>query len=196
MRELIEKDKEIIVVPSDFKCANKGIITDVKPTEFTVKLKYAAKGFLKNNYCEFFTTTSHGTLSFNSYPKEIESDTLVVATPAKHKFLQRRQYRRIKFIENLEMKSENDTVKIMTLDVSAGGMKLTTSDNISIEKDYEFSLPLSEIQTINCVFSPIRIEKNQEGGYTVSGRYIYKNNLDKMTLIQYCAKRSIEIQNK
>ncbi len=196
MRELIEKDREITVVPTDYKCANKGIITDVQPQFFTVKLKNEAKGFLKHNYCEFFTTTSHGTLSFNSYPESIEGNTIVVATPAKHKFLQRRQYRRIKFIEKIEIRSGSDTCKVMTLDISAGGMKCMTSDSVSIDKDYDLILPLSESQNIECRFSPVRIEKDSQGGYLVSGRFLYKENRDRMVLIQYCTKRSIEIKNK
>ncbi|MBQ2612064.1 PilZ domain-containing protein [bacterium] len=196
MRELIEKDREITVVPTDYKCANKGIITDVQPQFFTVKLKNEAKGFLKHNYCEFFTTTSHGTLSFNSYPESIEGNTIVVATPAKHKFLQRRQYRRIKFIEKIEIRSGSDICKVMTLDISAGGMKCMTSDSVSIDKDYDLILPLSESQNIECRFSPVRIEKDSQGGYLVSGRFLYKENRDRMVLIQYCTKRSIEIKNK
>ena len=196
MRELIEKDREITVIPADFKFANKGIITDVQPKFFTVKLKNEAKGFLKHNYCEFFTTTAHGTLSFNSYPETIEGNTIVVATPAKHKFLQRRQYRRIKFVENISLKCADETCSIMTLDISAGGMKFVTEAGISIDKEYETELPLDVDKKIVCRFSPIRIEKRAEGDYAVSGRFLYKSNHDKMVLIQYCTKRSIEIKNK
>ena len=58
------------------------------------------------------------------------------------------------------------------------------------------TLPLSEKQSIECKFSPIRIEKNENGGYTISGRFDFHNSIDKMTLIQFCTKRSIEIKNK
>ncbi len=75
-------------------------------------------------------------------------------------------------------------------------MKLKTKDNINIEGKYSIILPLSEEQNINCEFSPIRIEKNSDGGYTVSGQFVYNSSHDKMTLIQYCAKRNIEIKNK
>ena len=37
---------------------------------------------------------------------------------------------------------------------------------------------------------------SENGGYTVSGRFEYQNNIDKMTITQYCTKRSIEIKNK
>ena len=196
MRELIEKDQRIIMVPHDFKFANKGTITEVQPDYFMLELDYDADGILRSNYCEFYTQTSHGTLYFDSYAKEINGKTLKIASPAKHKFLQRRQYTRIKYILDLDMYTEGETKKITTLDISAGGMKFKTHDAINIDRDYKITLPLSEEQSIECGFSPIRIEKNNEGGYTISGRFDYNSSMDKMTLTQYCAKRSIEIKNK
>lgn len=196
MRELISKDQRIIMVPHDFKFANKGTITEVAPDYFMLELDYEPDGILRSNYCEFYTQTTHGTLYFDSYAKEINGKTLKIASPAKHKFLQRRQYTRIKYILDLDMFEEGNALKITTLDISAGGMKLKTGENINIEKDYKITLPLSEEQNIECVFSPIRIEKNNEGSYTVSGRFEYNSSRDRMTLIQYCAKRSIEIKNK
>lgn len=197
MRELISKNQRIIMVPHDFKFANKGTIIDVQPDFFMLELDYEPDGILKSNYCEFYTQTTHGTLYFDSYAKEINGKILKIASPAKHKYLQRRQYTRIKYILDLEMFSnDNETKKITTLDISAGGMKFKTYDNINIEQEYKITLPLSEEQNIECKFSPIRIEKNNLGGYTVSGRFDYNSGRDKMTLTQYCAKRSIEIKNK
>ena len=196
MRELISKEQRIIMVPHDFKFANKGTIIDVQPDYFMLELDYEPDGILRSNYCEFYTQTPHGTLYFDSYATEINGKTLKIASPAKHKYLQRRQYTRIKYIHDLDMFSDNETKKITTLDLSAGGMKFKTNDNINIEQIYSLTLPLSEEQNLECRFSPIRIEKNNFGGYTVSGQFEYKSSHDKMTLTQYCAKRSIEIKNK
>ena len=191
MRELIEKDRKITVVPSDFKCANKGTIVDVEPRYFTIELEYEPDGIMRHNYCEFYTQTNHGTLYFDSYPETIEGNRVKIANPAKHRFLQRRQYTRIKFVHELDLTADNIAHKITTLDISAGGMKIKTNENINIEGNYKIVLPLSEEQFVECVFSPIRIEKNENGGYTISGRFEYHNNKDKMTLTQYCTKRSI-----
>ena len=196
MRELISKDQRIILVPHDFKYANKGTITEVAPDYFMLELDYEPDGILRSNYCEFYTQTQYGTLYFDSYAKEINGKVLKIASPAKHKFLQRRQYTRIKYILDLDMYADDKTLNITTLDISAGGMKLKTKENINIEKEYKITLPLSEEQSVECKFSPIRIEKNNENGYTVSGRFEYNTSHDKMTIIQYCAKRNIEIKNK
>ena len=196
MRELLEKDQKVIMVPADFKYANKGTITDVTPQGFTLELDYEPDGVLKSNYCEFYLETQNGTLYFDSYPKSIEGKTLLVANPAKHKFLQRRRYTRIKFIYDIELKGENISHKITTLDISAGGMKFKTNENVNIEGVYDVTLPLTEEMKITCKYIPIRIEKGNDGIYTHSGRFDFYANRDKMSLIQYCAKRSIEIKNK
>ena len=196
MRELIEKDRQITIVPADFKCANKGRIINVEPKYFTIELEHEPIGILRHNYCEFYTQTTHGTLYFDSFPETIEGKLVKIANPAKHRFLQRRQYTRIKFVYDLDLTYDGGTHKITTLDISAGGMKFKTNENVNIEGKYEITLPLSEKQNIKCKFAPIRIEKNENGGYTLSGRFEYYDNKDKMTLTQYCAKRSIEIRNK
>lgn len=196
MRELIEKGQKIVMVPHDFKFANKGEVTDVFPDGFTLQLDYEPDGILKSNYCEFYTQTQNGTLFFTSYAKDINEKTLKISSPAKHKFLQRRQYSRIKFVQDIDISADYISYKIKTLDISAGGMKFITSENLDIEKNYYITLPLSKEQSVECIYSPIRIEKNDNKTYTHSGRFEFKNNKDKMTLIQYCAKRSIEIKNK
>ncbi len=196
MRELVVEDQEILMIPQNFKFANRGKVTAVRAGDFTLELDYEPDGVLENTYCEFYTQTSHGKLYFDSYAKEINGKTLIVASPAKHKFLQRRQYTRIKYMNELELFLDGNSYKILSLDISAGGMKLQTDSNINIEGNYDVSLPLSDNLTISCKFQPIRIEKRNEGGYTISGQFVYNSSHDKMILTQFCAKRSVEIKNK
>ena len=103
MRELVVEDQEILMIPQNFKFANRGKVTAVRAGDFTLELDYEPDGVLENTYCEFYTQTSHGKLYFDSYAKEINGKTLIVASPAKHKFLQRRQYTRIKYMNELEL---------------------------------------------------------------------------------------------
>ena len=196
MRELVVENQEILMIPQNFKFANRGKVTEVRAGDFTLELDYEPQGVLENTYCEFYTQTSHGKLYFDSYAKEINGKTLIIASPAKHKFLQRRQYTRIKYMNELELFLDGNSYKISTLDISAGGMKLKTDSNINIEGTFDVSLPLSDNLTLACKFQPIRIEKRNEGGFTISGQFVYNSSHDKMILTQYCAKRSVEIKNK
>lgn len=196
MRELVVENQEILIIPQNFKFANRGTVTKVNAGDFVLELDFPPENILENTYCEFYTQTSHGKLYFSSYAKNIDGKVLTIASPAKHKFLQRRQYTRIKFVQDLKLMLGDSSYDITTVDISAGGMKLKTKENINIEGSYAVSVPLFEDRQINCTFEPIRIEKASEGGYTISGQFVYNSSNDKMILTQYCAKRSIEIKNK
>ena len=198
MRELIEKDQRVTIIPADFKCANKGVVTEVKPDGFTLLLDYPADGILKDTYCEFYTESSHGTLYFESFAKQINDDnkTLEISSPARHKFLQRRKFTRIKYVHDIPLRIGDKSFDITTLDISAGGMKFKTNANIDIEGKYTVNLPLTKDTSVECYYKPIRIERTDEGKFIHSGRFEYKQNIDRMTMIQYCTKRSIEIKNK
>ena len=176
MRELVVENQEVLLIPQDYKFANRGKVTAVRAGDFTLELEYEPENIMVNTYCEFYTQTPHGKLYFDSYAKEINGKTLIIASPAKHKFLQRRQYTRIKFLNNLQLHLDG---------------------NLNIDGSYAVSVPLSDSLSVDCEFQPIRIEKRmEEGGYTVSGQFVYKSSHDKMILTQFCAKRSVEIKNK
>lgn len=197
MRELVVEGQEVLIIPPNYKAANKGTVTAVSAGDFTLELKYDLdESVLIDTYCEFYTQTKHGKLHFDSYAKKIEGKTMVIASPAKHKFLQRRQYTRVKFIHDLNMNFNGKDYKISTLDISAGGMKLKTAEKIDIEGNYTVNVPISDNKNLTCVFQPIRIEKATEGGYTISGQFEYNSSYDKMVLTQFCAKRNVEIKNK
>ncbi len=196
MRELIKNEQLVTIVPQDFKNSNKGKVIDVSTDGFRMKLKYKPEGLLKNHICDFYSLTDNGYLYFESYIQSLENNVISIANPVKHRFLQRRKYTRIKFIEDLELVYENTMHKVRTLDLSAGGMKLQTKENIDIEKEYKITLKLSNEQEIKCKYQLIRVEKGDNGLYTISGRFTNLSNIDKMTLIQFCMKKDMENMNK
>ena len=196
MRELIKKEQLVTIVPQDFKNSNKGRVLDVSMEGFRMELKYKPDGLLKNHICDFYSLTDNGYLYFESYIQGIENNVVTIANPVKHRFLQRRKFTRIKFTEDLELICDDITHKVRTLDLSAGGMKLTTKENIDIEKEYKVSIKLSNEQEVKCKYQLIRVEKNDSGMYTISGRFTNLSNIDKMTLIQFCMKKDMENMNK
>ena len=196
MRELIKKEQLVTIVPQDFKNSNKGRVLDVSMEGFRMELKYKPEGLIKNHICDFYSMTDNGYLYFESYIQNLENNVISIANPVKHRFLQSRKFTRIKFIENLELVF-NDTVhKVRTLDLSAGGMKIQTADNIDIDKEYKVSIKLSDEQEVNCKYQLIRVEKGDNGLFTISGRFTNQSNIDRMTLIQFCMKKDMENMNK
>ena len=196
MRELVKKEQLVTIVPQDFRNSNKGHVLEVDSTGFRMKLLYTPEGLQKNHICDFYSLTDNGYLYFESYIHNIENNVITIANPIKHRFLQRRKYTRIKFMENIELVCEDVKHNARTLDISAGGMKIQTSENIDIEKDYKVTIALTEEQQISCKYQLIRVEKSDSGLYTISGRFTQISNIDKMTLIQYCMKKDMENLNK
>ena len=163
---------------------------------FSMQLKYIPRGLLKQNICDFYSLTDNGYLYFESFIKDVKGNTVSIANPKKHRFLQRRKFTRIKFIEDLEL-IYNDTVHhVQTLDLSAGGMKLKTKENINIEYAYRVCIKLNDEIEVNCKYQLIRVEKNNDGYYIISGQFTNLSNVDKMSLVHFCMKKSMETANK
>lgn len=196
MRELIKKEQIVTIVPHDFKNSNKGKVMEVSQEGFSMELKYKPEGLLKNHICEFYSMTDNGYLYFESYIQGIENNIIKIANPVKHRFLQRRKYTRVSFFEDIEMVFENSVYKARTLDISAGGMKIQTIENLDIEKEYKVVIKLSNEQEVKCKYQLIRVERKDDGQYIISGRFTQLSNIDKMVLVQYCMQKEMEMQNK
>ena len=91
----------------------------------------------------------------------------------------------------------NDVVHhVRTLDLSAGGMKLKTTENINMEYAYRVCIKLNDEIEINCKYQLIRMEKDNNGEYIISGQFTNLSNVDKMSLVHFCMKKSMETSNK
>ena len=196
MRELIKEEQVVTIVPQDFKNSNKGKVVNVSTDGFEMELKYEPKGLIQNHICDFYSLTDNGYLYFESYIQNLEENVVTIANPVKHRFLQRRKFTRIKFLEEMELVHGKKSHKVRSLDLSAGGMKLQTSENINIEHEYKVTIKLNNEQEVNCKYQLIRVEKGDNGLYTISGRFTSLSNIDKMTLIQFCMKKDMENMNK
>ena len=196
MRELIKKDQIVDIIPQDFKNSNKGKVLNVDMDGFTMQLKYTPKGLIQNHICDFYSLTDNGYLYFESYIKDLNNNIISIANPIKHRFLQRRKFTRITFLSDIELKSGDKVHKARTLDISAGAMKLSTKENINIEDEYDVTLQLEKDLSVSCKYKLIRVEKNDAGIYTISGRFTCLSNIDKMTLVQFCMKKNMENINK
>lgn len=196
MSELVQKEQIISIVPQDFRNANKGKVLNADADRFLVEALHPPKGILLDNLIEFYSQTPNGVLYFVSDVVKIEGNILTVLNPVKHRFLQRRKFTRIKFIQEMDFNLKEQSYPIKTIDLSAGGMRLVTRENIDINSEYDVCIQLSHDQTVNCRFQPIRIEKKDEGFYTISGRFQNLSNVDRMVLVQFCMNKNMENINK
>lgn len=196
MNELLEKGQEISIVPQDFRNSNKASVVDVQDSKFTLEVFHEPTGILLKKINEFYSPTKNGMLYFSSDVTEINGNILTVSFPRKHRFLQRRAFTRIKMKRDMQLSLDGKFFKILLLDLSAGGVKLVTKERLDIDSEYGFKIELLDSQVIECCFEPIRVVKNDDGTYTLSGRFKNLLNADKMNLIQFCMRKKIEDENK
>ncbi len=196
MGELLQKDQILSVIPQNFRNSNKGKITAIHYHYFLLELFHQPEGILQNKLIEFYSQTKNGMLYFISSTVRIDGNTIAVKTPLKHRFLQRREFSRIKVAQDMDFITNDKIYKVTSVDLSAGGMKLVTKDYFDINSEYDLTLNLSKDRVINPKFAPIRIEKNDDNSYTLSGRFSIPSNADKIALMQFCIKKNIENVNK
>lgn len=196
MNELLEKEQVLNVVPQNFKVSNKGKIVDIQEKSFSLELFHEPEGIVPRKLMEFYSQTKNGMLYFVSSAFEINENVIKILTPRKHRFLQRRAFTRIKFAQDMDFELNGKSYKATSINVSAGGMKLKTNENPDINSVYDLKMKLLGENLIKCTFEPIKIEKNEGGYYTLSGRFKNLENTDRMKLIQFCIRKNIENLNR
>ena len=192
MNELLTLNQEISVVPQDFKNANKGKISLILGSSFAIELSNTPVGLEPKTVMEFYSQTKHGTLYFTSPIVKTDGNILVVLNPKKHRFLQRRTFSRVKFVQDLWLESDDKSYNAKSTDLSAGGLKIKTTESMSIDLQYNVVINLTGGGSINTVYQPLKIEKSEDGIYTLAGRFVDLSKKDKMKIIQFCMRKNIE----
>lgn len=197
MKKYIVKNKEFKIIPKEIKGATICCVTDTKEDFFEVQLK-TDEMYNKDETVELFSITPQGLLYFETHVTDVIDNNVKMLYPLAHKFLQRREYTRIDFPKNvlLKEKDKDTNIKVTILDISAGGMKISSHDELSLSKDYKVNVEVDRSIKIDCLFQPIRIEADNINGYTVSGRFKILKNIDRISLVQFCFKKQMENQNK
>lgn len=197
MNTLVKLEQNVTIIPKDFNYTNKGSVTEVSEKGFRMKMKYPTTGIGLYNICDFYSRTPYGILYFTSHATEIENNEIFIANPVKHRFLQRRQFTRVTLLtETVMVDKDDNSYDISTIDLSAGGLKFSTNKSVNLDNEYKITINLDEEQTVYCWLQPIRMEKQDNGKYILSGRFVNQSNVDKMTLIQYCMNKNAEEKNQ
>ena len=125
-----------------------------------------------------------------------EDNVVYIKTVNDYSIIQRREYSRVllkKGTVNFVDLAEDAVVSID--DISAGGMKFLSKENLTLEKQYKIEICLSNNMNINCAFQPVRINKIGNN-FSISGKFVDLENLDRVVLVQYAFKIKMEEQNK
>ena len=192
-----KKNQTIKIVPQDVDAACNLSVVD-SCDEFLIVSREKSCGREITGKVECFSMTESGIVYFKSKISKIDDNQYKLTLPITHNVLQRREYTRIEFNAGILLTSEDkqQQIKAIVTDISAGGMRLVSENELSISKDYSFDLNFDKTQNISAVFSPIREDKNEDGTYVTSGKFKKISNKDRISLAQFCFRKHMENTNK
>ena len=193
MRNEILENKEFSILSRSIDNATKCHVVSVSEESFEVKLDIQGK-YEVDESVELFTITSKGQLYFETIIKDIKDDILSLWFPINYRYLQRREYSRIHMDKEIVLTKAGNNIDAKIVDISAGGLKVTTNEQLELMAQYSLSLNIDN-ETTNCTFEPIRIEANANS-FVSSGRFNDITNHDRIALVQYCFRKQIENSNK
>ena len=193
MRNQITENKEFYILSRSIDNAEQCKVIEVCEDCFKVKLKNPRK-YETDESVELFSMTSNGQLYFETIVKEVQNDIISIWFPITYKYLQRREYSRVYLNKTITLKSGNNVINAHVIDISAGGLKISTKEQLELLKEYMVSIEI-ENKTLETTFEPIRTEA-LSSGFISSGRYKNISNYDRIALVQYCFRKQIENNNK
>lgn len=193
MRNEILENKEFSILSRSIDNATRCHVVSVSEESFEVKLDIQGK-YEVDESVELFTMTSKGQLYFETIIKDIKDDVLSLWFPINYRYLQRREYSRIHMDKEIVLTKEGSNIDAKIVDISAGGLKVTTNEQLELMAQYSLSLNIDN-ETTNCTFEPIRIEANANS-FVSSGRFNDITSHDRIALVQYCFRKQIENSNK
>ncbi len=193
MREQIVKDKEFNIISRSIDNASKCKVEEVTEEYFSVKLQ--SKGTYEvDETAELFAMTPKGQLYFETIVKEVKDDIVSLWFPLTYKYLQRREYSRVQIGKEVKLTCDNKSYNAHVIDLSAGGLKLITNEQLELLKDYNLVIEIENKQ-IKCKFEPIRIE-TEGNRFISSGKFKDLDNYDRIAMVQFCFMKQIESSTK
>ena len=193
MRNEIIENKEFYILSRSSDNATKCRVVNVSEEDIEVKLDVQGKYEIDESV-ELFAMTPNGQLYFETIVKDVKDDIVSMWFPINYKYLQRREYSRINLNKEVVLKKGRKKIIAKIVDLSAGGFKVVTSEQLDLLTEYSFSIDIDN-ETASCTFEPIRIELNGNN-FVSSGRFNNISSHDRIALVQYCFRKQIENSNK
>lgn len=194
MQNQIFENKEFNIISRSIDNASRCRVVEVCEDCFKVKLNKRQAKYETDESVELFTMTSNGQLYFETIVKSVDDDIVAVWFPITYKYLQRREFSRIISDKEIVLNCPNKQIAAKIIDISAGGLKLSTSEQLELQTEYQTKLKI-ENNIIQTTFEPIRIEVT-DNIFISSGRFKNLANFDRISLVQYCFSKQIENNNK
>lgn len=204
MRELLQNTKDFKIIPNNFKSSGEfkvvSIKDDVIEAELVLLDEAELSDYKKDSNVEVFGVNNLGLIYFETKILSQNGKIITLAISPDYSIIQRREYSRVGLNQGSVTFKDVAPDSILNIeDISAGGIKLVSSQALEIDKYYDIEIKLSNNMKIECALSPIRISETifeDKKAYLISGKFVDLENADRIVLVQYAFKIKMEEQNK
>lgn len=200
MEELIKNVKDFRIIPSAIEHSAICTVCEVESGKLTLELDLPEEK-IKENYIngeivEVFGSTEEGLVYFKGKVIGTNGTRVELAIPTDFTKVQRREYSRIEFDGEIELKEAE--IKTKPVDISAGGIKFISSENLVIGKSYKTTIKLKNNLDINCETVPIRTYQTEatRGNFIICSKFKNLKSVDRVAIVQYTFKQLMELENK
>ncbi len=199
MKKLIESAKDFKIIPANFKSAAEILIQSVDDNSIVAKIvgldNDSLKDYAVNSNVEVFGVNVVGLIYFETKIIDRKEDIITLETTQDYSIIQRREYSRVELNHGgLIFKDKAPDFVKRIFDISAGGVKFEAKEALETDKFYQIEIKLSNNMNISCELQPIRIQE-KDNSYTISGKFVNLENMDRIVLVQYAFKVKMEEQN-
>lgn len=184
----LKENEKIRVVPENFEETFDVVINKIDDDYVYFNLGSNVLG--AGEVFDAYVISDNGILFFTAKVEKIEDNVVSFGRKIKLEQLQRRQYVRVKIVDDVEI-FNNENEKLLDawfVDISVGGFKIHLKNTLNFSQKYLVKFKLYEKDMI-LPFSIIAQNKEMENLYTISARFENISNNDKITLVQYCYKK-------
>lgn len=204
MKNIIHTIKDFKIIPANFKSSGAFELLSADEENINAKLVLADEREL-NDYIigssvEVFGVNDVGLVYFETKITDRVDEKITLATTSDFSIIQRREYSRVGLSQgSITFKDIAPDFLQSVQDISAGGIKFTSSQPLEIDKEYAIEITLSNNMKIECCLMPIRIKETESEGkksFIISGKFTNLENIDRIVLVQYAFKIKMEEQNK
>ncbi len=197
MMTLLKEKPVLKIIPDTIDNAIVTEVVDCSDAEIYAKLvdgKLDSYSPAKN--IEAYFLSGGGYFYFTTNVIKVQDNALILKFPEKYTSLQRREGERINFYKTLEITADGANFAIDVVNLSSGGIRFLTSENLSQEKAYSIALDVDKNLSVQCNLKIVEVTKFDNAKYCARAQFTDIDNSEVVALSQFCKKTVIEQINK
>ena len=201
MYNIIQKAKNFKIIPNNFRSSGAFEVVNLDEDKMDVKLILSEdndkKDYIPGENVEVFGVYEVGLIYFETKIIDRKDDIVTLNLTQDYSIIQRREYSRVGLEHGkILFKDLSPDLVLKIDDISAGGLKILTNQPLELDKHYSIQISLSNNMNIECALQPIRIKELGDKTYSISGKFVDLENVDRIVLVQYAFKIKMEEQSK